>query len=129
MGIMTVKTIVLGRCICRTIKKCNSAHHCLTCACCNRRHDILGELKKRGISIHVAGYNVWGANLTLLIRRSKIVLNLHFYDARTLETCRIMESLSLGALVSAATQPPECLLWQLVLAFCISMTTTCCQDQ
>ncbi len=45
---------------------------------------------------------MWGANMTLLIRRSKIVLNLHYYDARTLETCRIMESLSLGALVSAA---------------------------
>ena len=46
---------------------------------------------------------MWGANMTLLIRRSKIVLNLHYYDARTLETCRIMESLSLGALVSTAT--------------------------
>ena len=68
----------------------------------HRRHGILSELNRRGINIHVAGYNVWGANMTLLIRRSKIVLNLHYYDARTLETCRIMESLSLGALVSVA---------------------------
>ncbi|CAL5224038.1 g6660 [Coccomyxa viridis] len=73
------------------------------------RHNVLSELKKRGISIHVAGYNVWGANLTLLIRRSKIVLNLHYYDARTLETCRIMESLSLGALVISEPGADEAL--------------------
>ena len=61
---------------------------------------ILDTLKRRGVDIHVAGYNVWGANLTLLIRRAKIVLNLHYHEARTLETCRIMESTSLGALVN-----------------------------
>lgn len=85
--------------------KSQSACTWLTCAFYNRRHSILNELKKRGVIIHVAGYNVWGANMTLLIRRSKIVLNLHYYEARTLETCRIMESLSLGALVSAAPFP------------------------
>jgi hypothetical protein len=66
----------------------------------DRRKAILDTLKQRGLDIHVAPYNVWGANLTLLIRRAKIVLNLHYHEARTLETCRIMESTSLGALVS-----------------------------
>ena len=88
--------------------------------CLRRRHGILSELKKRGINIHVAGYSVWGANMTLLIRRSKIVLNLHYYDARTLETCRIMESLSLGALVSVAVH----------LSYLIAnlrLPSTCCE--
>ena len=77
---------------------------------------MLAELKKRGINIHVAGYSVWGANLTILIRRSKIVLNLHYYEARTLETCRIMESLSLGALVSHPQTSRGCLLGHAVSA-------------
>ena len=74
----------------------------------DRRKEILGTLKQRGIDIHVAPYSVWGANLTLLIRRAKIVLNLHYHEARTLETCRIMESTSLGALVS---QEFPCMLY------------------
>lgn len=60
---------------------------------------MLDDLKGRGIDIHVAAYSVWGAKLSLLIRRSKIVLNLHYHEAKTLETCRIMESISLGAMV------------------------------
>ena len=40
----------------------------------NRRKVILDTLKRRRIDIHAAGYNVWGANLTLLIRRAKIHL-------------------------------------------------------
>ena len=35
----------------------------------------------------------------MLLRRAKIVLNLHHSDAKVLEMCRIMESLSYGALV------------------------------
>ena len=60
---------------------------------------ILDELKAKGLSVHVADYSAWGPALSKLLRRAKIVLNLHNYDARILETCRIMESLSYGALV------------------------------
>ena len=44
---------------------------------------------------------VWGEELSKLLRRAKIVLNLHYHEAEILETCRIMESLSYGALVGS----------------------------
>ncbi len=37
--------------------------------------------------------------LTALLRRAKIVLNVHFYPAKVLEICRIVEAISFGALV------------------------------
>ena len=42
---------------------------------------------------------VWGEELSKLLSRAKIVLNLHYYEAKILETCRILESISYGALV------------------------------
>ena len=60
---------------------------------------ILEGLEARGLSVHVADYSAWGPALSDLLRRAKVVLNLHHNDARILEMCRIMESLSYGALV------------------------------
>ena len=37
--------------------------------------------------------------LTALLRRAKTVLNIHFYPAKVLEICRIVEAISFGALV------------------------------
>ena len=61
---------------------------------------ILEDLGAKGIDVHIAGYSAWGPALSVLLRRAKIVLNLHHNDAKILETCRIMESLSYGALVT-----------------------------
>ena len=47
-------------------------------------------------------------DLTLLLRRAKIVLNLHYYPAKVLEICRIVEAISFGAMVHAADQPLHC---------------------
>ncbi|CAL5224030.1 g6650 [Coccomyxa viridis] len=65
----------------------------------NRRKVILNQLEEKGIDIHIAPYSVWGEELSKLLRRAKIVLNLHYHDAKILETCRVLESLSYGALV------------------------------
>ncbi len=61
---------------------------------------LLDELLTRGINIYIAPYNIWGKELTALIGRAKIVLNFHYYEAKVLETCRILEAISLGAMVS-----------------------------
>ena len=66
---------------------------------------ILDELREKGVEIFVAPYSVWGEELSRLLRRAKVVLNLHYYEAKILETCRIMESLSYGALVSILCCP------------------------
>ena len=65
---------------------------------------ILEELGAEGLSVHVADYSAWGPSLSALLRRAKIVLNLHHNEAGILEMCRIMESLSYGALVHLCTQ-------------------------
>ena len=70
---------------------------------------ILEDLEAKGVSVHIAGYSAWGPALSILLRRAKIVINLHHNDARILEMCRIMESLSYGALVRSCTQ----LIWTL----------------
>ena len=64
---------------------------------------ILEELGAEGLSVHIAEYSAWGPALSNLLRRAKIVVNLHHNDARILEMCRIMESLSYGALVHLCT--------------------------
>ena len=38
-------------------------------------------------------------DLTRVLRRARIVLNVHFYRAKVLELCRILEAISFGALV------------------------------
>ena len=65
---------------------------------------ILEDLEAKGLNVHIAGYSTWGPALSMLLRRSKIVINLHHNDAKILEMCRIMESLSYGALVHSCPQ-------------------------
>ena len=43
-------------------------------------------------------------DLTLLLRRAKIVLNLHYYPAKVLEICRIVEAISFGAMVRSMSR-------------------------
>jgi len=68
-----------------------------------RRHKILSHLSKmceydNKIKIKIA-FGVFGVELQDLIRRSRIVLNLHYYNEPTLETTRLNEVLMHNKLV------------------------------
>jgi len=53
-----------------------------------RRNAILNQLKDAGVKVHAA-FGVYGTERDELIARSKIVLNIHFYDARVFEAVRL----------------------------------------
>lgn len=53
-----------------------------------RRNQILNELKNRGVRVY-AVFGVYGRERDELIARSKIVLNLHYYDAKLFEIVRV----------------------------------------
>lgn len=53
-----------------------------------RRLTVLEELANRGLRVHVA-FGVYGADRDELLRRSRIVVNLHFYDSAILELARL----------------------------------------
>ena len=60
---------------------------------------VLEELSEKGLHIYVASDCAWGKELTSLIQRAKIVLNIHLCGGEILQSRRIMESISLGAVV------------------------------
>jgi SAM-dependent methyltransferase len=53
-----------------------------------RRNRILNALKDHGVKVH-AVFGVYGRERDALIARSKIVLNIHFYEAKVFEIVRI----------------------------------------
>ena len=53
-----------------------------------RRNRILKELKNLGINVH-AVFGVYGRERDELISRSKIILNLHYYEAKLFEIVRV----------------------------------------
>lgn len=53
-----------------------------------RRETILDQLKKAGLKVHVASA-VYGDELDNLIARAKIVINIHFYEAKVFEIVRV----------------------------------------
>ena len=54
-----------------------------------RRRDIANQLEKAGIKSIVFNMNIVGSEKTVLIARSKIVLNLHYYAAGLFEIPRV----------------------------------------
>jgi SAM-dependent methyltransferase len=54
----------------------------------DRRSRILKSLKDSGATVHTA-FGVYGKERDELIARSKIVLNIHFYDAKIFEIVRV----------------------------------------
>jgi hypothetical protein len=66
----------------------------LFCGCLSspRRQFILESLKKNGINVTIVN-NIFGNNLTTLIKKSKIFLNIRFSDSSILETCRLHEAI------------------------------------
>ena len=53
-----------------------------------RRNAILNKLKDCGVNVHAA-FGVYGNERDELIARSKIVLNVHFYDTKVFEIVRL----------------------------------------
>ena len=53
-----------------------------------RRNAILNQLKDAGVKVHAA-FGVYGKERDELIARSKIVLNIHFYDTKVFEAVRL----------------------------------------
>lgn len=71
-----------------------------------RRRLILTELKSRGLHV-VTEHQLWRDDRMDLIRRSKIVINIHYYDEAILETARLSYLLSNRVtVVSEKSQDP-----------------------
>jgi len=58
----------------------------------NRRKQILSIIKNQNINLVIPN-NCYGNNLSELISKSKIFLNIRFSDSKILETCRLHEAL------------------------------------
>lgn len=54
----------------------------------DRRHRVLSALQARGVKVH-AGFGIYGPQRDLLIARSRIILNMHFYEAKVFEAVRV----------------------------------------
>lgn len=52
-----------------------------------RREKIINELANRGVNVHVA-YDCYGVKRDALIARSKVVLNMHYYESKIFEIVR-----------------------------------------
>jgi hypothetical protein len=68
-----------------------------------RRHAVVDGLKARGVAVTLVT-NTFGLAREALIRRAKVVINVHFYT-RNFETVRLFWLLSLGAFVVAEADP------------------------
>ncbi len=53
-----------------------------------RRASVLEELARRGARVHVV-YGLYGAERDALVARSRIVLNVHYYQAKVFEIVRV----------------------------------------
>jgi hypothetical protein len=53
-----------------------------------RREQVLQQMRERGLQVH-APFGVYGAERDQLIARAKLLLNVHYYEAKVLEMVRI----------------------------------------
>ena len=59
----------------------------------DRRAKIIGELTSMGLNVQ-AVFGVYGPDLSVLIHRSKLVLNMHYYDSSVFEAVRVIPLLA-----------------------------------
>jgi GR25 family glycosyltransferase involved in LPS biosynthesis/glycosyltransferase involved in cell wall biosynthesis/SAM-dependent methyltransferase len=71
-----------------------------------RRRNILNALSERGLSVK-AVFGVYGEELDKLISRSKVVINIHFYDNGRMEMIRLFDLLTNGRTAVAELNPGE----------------------
>jgi hypothetical protein len=69
-----------------------------------RRKAILDQLAARGVVVRVET-EVWGKEKEALIRRARVVLNVHYYNERLMESVRLFHALSVGAFVLSEDSP------------------------
>ena len=67
-----------------------------------RRAEVLHDLDRRGLRVHHA-FGVYGAARDALIAQSKVVLNLHHFDAKVFEVVRVSYLLANGCFVVSET--------------------------
>lgn len=67
-----------------------------------RRLDIIQQLQNKGLNV-VYRYNIWNDERDELISRSKIILNMHYYQKGILETARLSYLLSNDCFVVSET--------------------------
>ena len=53
-----------------------------------RRHQVLQQLRARGLRVEAA-FNVYGAARDALVARSRIVLNMHYFESKVFEAVRV----------------------------------------
>jgi GR25 family glycosyltransferase involved in LPS biosynthesis len=68
---------------------------------CERRQSYLRQLSTR-FNVHIAS-EVFGQDLTRLVQRAKLIINIHYYEDALLETTRLYETLSLGTPIVSET--------------------------
>ncbi|MFK3841193.1 hypothetical protein [Serratia sp. NPDC087055] len=68
---------------------------------CERRQNYLQQLSKR-FNVYIAS-EVFGQDLTRLVQRAKLIVNIHYYEDALLETTRLYETLSLGTPIVSET--------------------------
>lgn len=64
---------------------------------CQRRRDFLDRLSEK-MTVRIED-NIFGEELRALLNRTKVVINVHYYENALLETTRLSEALSHGAFV------------------------------
>jgi hypothetical protein len=70
----------------------------------DRRAKILNALKESGLNIQNV-FGIYGAEKDALIQRSKVVLNLHFYDSQIFEIIRVFYLLTNSIAVVSEVNP------------------------
>ncbi len=81
-----------------------------------RRKEVLEKLRRAGINLNV-NFGVYGQQRDGLIARSKIVLNIHYYEAKLFEVVRVSYLLANSKAVVSETSADKCDYEQAVAAF------------
>ena len=104
LGIRDVKLCEIGYSqLLRRIQTANEDIDILFYGSMNRRrHNILGKLTRTGINVYNA-FDIYGMRRDSLIARAKIVLNIHFYEAKVFELVRVSYLLANGRFVISET--------------------------
>ncbi len=69
-----------------------------------RRQRVLDTLRRKGVGVEV-GFGVYGTERDALIARSRLVLNIQYYEARILEMVRLSHLFANGVPVVSETAP------------------------
>lgn len=68
----------------------------------DRRANIINSITNSGLKVHT-GFNIYGAQRDLALAKSKIILNIHAYDAKVFEIVRVSHALANNLFVISET--------------------------